>query len=48
MSYFQTRIDELGITPENNKIRLHSEGRFGTVQDVDVPIFSSTPDDDIR
>lgn len=49
MSYFEDRIyGELGITEEQNNVLIHTTGRFGIPNDVNMPIFKSTRDDDIE
>ncbi|HUP11306.1 MAG TPA: hypothetical protein VM187_03825, partial [Niastella sp.] len=44
-SYFQQRMDLVGITPENNKIALHkTELQTGNEIMQDVPIFTQVPE----
>lgn len=49
MSYLQERIyNTLGLTPEQNRIRVKYSGRFGLDSECEMDIFSSDEHDNIR
>lgn len=48
MTYLQHRVyNDLGVPEELNKVLIHGEDRFGLPTDIEMPIFTSTQQDDI-
>jgi len=48
-SYFEQRMDELGVTPENNKITLiHPEAEFPMKKEIEAEVFSEDKEGNIR
>lgn len=47
MSYLEQRLNELGITPEENSIQINTLDRFNQPKQIYMPIFTANQNDDI-